>query len=142
MRARESVLLEMASALLLVKIFQNLRVSSAPALTTVSPPGDATICNTLSSCPLRRPVHVSSNEEGSHDQTASSLVGFPCAERISLCCGAHISPLTCAPVSRELLSSPVQAFQTQIVLSAEPPPVARVLESHGHQLSAYKESKY
>ena len=126
------------------KHLQNLSVSSAAALTTVCWSGLRATWRILSSWPCNSPTCVSPSfsslveEELSSFQMFSLLQGFPWEERSSRWCWHQMRPLTWEAVFLSHFSSPLQAFQIQMDLSADPPPVARRLGCHGHQASAYR----
>lgn len=126
----------------LAKTFQNLSVSSAPALTTLSPSALTATWRIRSSWPLNFAKVDNLEVAWSHDHTTSWLDGLPCVERSSLWYFDHTSPLTCESVSQVSCSLPLQAFHRQIRLSVEPPPLARTLGCHGDHANACGDRKW
>ena len=119
------------------KHFQKRRVSSAPAVATVWPSGLLATCKILCSWP-----GISANwlrgfgVFACHFHRRSELDGFPWQESSSLCSADHTNPLTWESVTTWACDCPLKAFQMWMVLSAEPPPLARILGCHGHHDSA------
>lgn len=120
------------------KTDQNLSVSSPAPVTMVSPEGFMARKSTRLVCPVRVVIFWSDG----YFQTMISLLEYPWVLTIYLVFLENIKLHTCDPVSMLSISELSSVFQNLIVLSAEPPPLARTPWLWGLQANPFTAAQW